>query len=109
LWGKTELEKYFYLSLLPNSAPSEGTIYANGRIAAILELGMGFNPESLVDKTSTTQLTDGLCPKRIEERIPEIESFADIGDYFDQPLGVYSKRHADACGFALSTASRPQL
>ena len=90
--------------------PSEGTIYANGRIAAILELGMGFNPE-FTGRQNVYHSAGlmGFARNEIEEMIPEIESFADIGDYFDQPLGVYSSGMQMRVGFALSTASRPQL
>jgi lipopolysaccharide transport system ATP-binding protein len=90
--------------------PTEGTISVNGRIAAILELGMGFNPE-FTGRQNVYHSAGlmGFTQNEIEEMIPEIESFADVGNYFDQPLGIYSSGMQMRVGFALSTASRPQL
>ncbi|WP_367715655.1 ABC transporter ATP-binding protein [Nitratireductor sp. GISD-1A_MAKvit] len=71
--------------------PSSGTIGVNGRIAALLELGAGFNPEFTGrENVYLNAAILGLERKQIEERMPEILAFADIGDFVDQPVKTYS-------------------
>ena len=71
--------------------PSEGSVTVNGKISAILELGMGFSPE-LTGRQNVYHTAGMMGFKAIEvaNAIAEIESFADIGDYFDKPVRVYS-------------------
>src|SRR5690606_7771599 len=63
--------------------PTEGSIRVNGRIAAILELGMGFNPE-LTGRQNVHHAAGlmGFDAAQIEQALPEIETFAEIGEYF---------------------------
>jgi len=71
--------------------PTLGTIQKNGRIAALLELGAGFNPEFTGRENvymSGTLL--GLTERDIDTRFSEIEAFADIGDLINQPVKTYS-------------------
>jgi lipopolysaccharide transport system ATP-binding protein len=90
--------------------PTEGHVNITGRIAAILELGLGFNPE-LTGKENVIYGLGlvGFDHCQIEELLPEVESFADIGDYFDQPMRVYSSGMLMRVAFAVSTASVPSL
>jgi len=72
-------------------SPSSGTIRVAGKVAALLELGAGFNPDLTgrenVILASTIQ---GIPEKEIAERVVAVETFADVGIFFDQPMKVYS-------------------
>lgn len=72
-------------------APSSGTISINGRVAALLELGSGFNPEFTGrENVLLNAAILGLGQKEIDERFDSIAAFADIGDFIDQPVKNYS-------------------
>ncbi|MHB9021047.1 MAG: ABC transporter ATP-binding protein [Halothiobacillus sp.] len=71
--------------------PTTGTVQVQGRVAALLELGAGFNPEFTgLENVRLNAVILGLSPQQIEERIPAILEFADIGDFVHQPVKVYS-------------------
>src|SRR5208282_4794287 len=71
--------------------PTSGTATVNGRVAALLELGSGFNPEfSGRDNVRLNGAILGLSSKEMDHRFPEIEGFAEIGDFIDQPVKTYS-------------------
>jgi lipopolysaccharide transport system ATP-binding protein len=90
--------------------PSEGRIRVAGRIAAILELGMGFNAELTGrDNARFTAGLMGLSPAEIEAIIPEIEDFAEVGEYFDQPVRTYSTGMQMRVAFSVVTAIRPEI
>lgn len=90
--------------------PSEGSVQVNGRIAAILELGMGFTPE-LSGRQNVFHSAGlmGFSVAQIAEAMPEIEAFAEIGEYFDEPVRTYSSGMQMRVAFAVSTAFRPDL
>jgi lipopolysaccharide transport system ATP-binding protein len=90
--------------------PSEGNIHVNGRISAILELGMGFNPE-LTGRQNVFHSAGmmGFKTEQVTSIIAEIESFAEIGEYFDQPVRVYSSGMQVRVAFAVATAFRPEI
>lgn len=71
--------------------PSSGVIEIEGRIGALLELGAGFNPEFTGRENvyMSAQIL-GLSPDMVEARFNEIAAFADIGDFMDQPVKLYS-------------------
>lgn len=90
--------------------PSEGGVHIRGRIAAILELGMGFNPD--YTGRQNVFLASGLMGfqhDEIEAIMPEIEAFAELDAYFDQPLRVYSSGMQVRLAFAVATAFRPDI
>jgi len=90
--------------------PSAGTILVRGRIAALLELGMGFNPELTAEQNVIHAAgLMGFSKKEIDLKLPEIEAFAEIGDYFRQPLRVYSSGMQARVAFAVATAWRPDI
>jgi len=90
--------------------PTEGSILINGRIAAILELGMGFNPE-LTGRQNVFHAAGlmGFAAEEIQQAMPDIEAFAEIGDYFDEPVRIYSSGMQMRVAFAVATAYRPEI
>ncbi|WIG56553.1 MAG: O-antigen export system, ATP-binding protein [Rhodanobacteraceae bacterium] len=90
--------------------PTEGSIAVNGRIAAILELGMGFNADLTGRENARyTAGLMGMSPEQIDAIIPEVEAFAEIGGYFDQPLRTYSSGMQMRVAFSVVTAVRPEI
>jgi len=90
--------------------PTEGSMIIKGRIAAILELGMGFNPDFTGRRnTYHTAGLMGFSQEEIEKVMPEIESFAEIGAYFDEPVRMYSSGVQVRVAFAVATAWRPEI
>ena len=90
--------------------PSEGTVTCRGRIAAILELGMGFNPE-LTGRQNAYHAAGlmGFSKEQIDSVIDWIDSFAEIGSYFDAPVRTYSSGMQMRVAFAVATAFRPEI
>ncbi|MFF7106813.1 ABC transporter ATP-binding protein [Pseudomonas sichuanensis] len=71
--------------------PTAGELQVNGRVAALLELGAGFNPEfSGRENVFLAAALYGLSPSQIEARFDDIAAFADIGAFLDQPVKTYS-------------------
>lgn len=104
--GKSTLLKMIAGTL----APSEGEIRLQGRVSAILELGLGFNPEFTGRHNARHALRLMACEHETIERVlPEIAAFADIGEYFDQPVRTYSTGMQARVAFAAATAFRPDL
>jgi homopolymeric O-antigen transport system ATP-binding protein len=90
--------------------PTEGSMRINGRIAALLELGMGFNAEFSGRRNAYhTAGLMGFSHEEIEKAMPEIESFAEIGEYFDKPVRMYSSGMQVRVMFAVATAWRPEI
>lgn len=90
--------------------PSTGEVRAAGRIAAILELGMGFNPE-FTGRQNVYHSAGlmGFTRHQIDQVIPQIEDFAEIGDYFDEPVNIYSSGMQLRVAFSVITAFRPEI
>jgi lipopolysaccharide transport system ATP-binding protein len=90
--------------------PTTGTVDVKGRISAILELGLGFNPEfSGRDNVFHAGGLMGYSREELAELMPDIEAFAEIGEFFDQPLRIYSSGMQARVAFALATAKRPEV
>ncbi|MFT5603783.1 MAG: lipopolysaccharide transport system ATP-binding protein [Paracoccaceae bacterium] len=71
--------------------PTTGSYIANGKIAALLELGSGFNPEFTGrENVFMNASLLGLSERRIKEKFADIVNFADIGEFIDQPVKTYS-------------------
>lgn len=90
--------------------PSQGQVQVNGRISAILELGMGFNPE-LTGRQNVRYAAGlmGFSSQQIETVMPDIEGFAEIDEYFDEPVRTYSSGMQMRVAFAVATAWRPEI
>ncbi len=90
--------------------PTEGEITRSGRVAALLELGMGFHPEFTGRQNlfMAGQII-GMTVDEIQERMPEIEAFAEIGEAIDHPIRTYSSGMQVRLAFSLATARRPDL
>lgn len=109
--GQNGAGKSTMLKLLTGTTkPTEGSITTNGRVAALLELGMGFNPDFTGrQNTYVTGQLMGLNNDEITHLMPSIEAFAEIGKYMDQPLRTYSNGMAVRVAFAAATAIRPDI
>jgi lipopolysaccharide transport system ATP-binding protein len=83
--------------------PTTGEIMVNGRVAAMIELGAGFNPEFTGRENVRLSATvAGLSKREIEQRLPSIVEFAGIGDFIDQPVKLYSSGMYARLAFAVS-------
>lgn len=104
--GKSTLLKM----IVGTTQPTTGSINITGRVAALLELGMGFHPD--FTGRQNTYLAGQLLGMSVEEitsLMPEIEAFAEIGDYMDQPVRVYSSGMQMRVAFSIATARRPDV
>ncbi|AHM73227.1 ABC transporter ATP-binding protein [Yersinia hibernica] len=90
--------------------PTTGSIKITGRVAALLELGMGFHPDFTGRQNvyMSGQLL-GISTGELDKLMPSIEDFADIGDYIDQPVRVYSSGMQMRLAFSVATAIRPDV
>ncbi|MDX2471628.1 MAG: ABC transporter ATP-binding protein [SAR324 cluster bacterium] len=90
--------------------PTTGSITIQGRIAAILELGMGFNPE-LSGRQNALHSAGlmGFTNLQIQEALPQIEAFAEVGEFFDEPMRTYSSGMQMRVAFSVATAFRPEI
>ena len=90
--------------------PSSGTVTVNGRVSALLELGAGFNPEfSGRDNVYLNGSILGLTTKQIDQRYRDIESFAEIGEFIDQPVKTYSSGMVVRLAFAVAINVDPEI
>lgn len=111
LIGQNGAGKSTLLKLISGTVrPTEGTAHVGGRISAILELGLGFNPE-FTGRQNAFHAGGlmGLSQARLTELMPHIEDFAEIGEFFDQPLRTYSSGMQARLAFALATSERPEV
>ena len=90
--------------------PTDGSVKVNGRIAALLELGSGFNPDfSGRENVFLNAAVLGLTRAETEARFDQIAAFADIGDFLDQPVKVYSSGMMMRLAFAVSVSLQPDI
>ncbi|MFC5551309.1 ABC transporter ATP-binding protein [Massilia aerilata] len=104
--GKSTLLKLITGTTLPTT----GGVHMEGRVAALLELGMGFHPDFTGRQNvfMAGQLL-GMTVEEIQHLMPQIEAFAEIGDYMDQPVRVYSSGMQMRVAFSVATARRPDI
>ena len=90
--------------------PTGGSIQTHGRIAALLELGSGFNPEFTGrENVYMNASVLGLSNEEIDERFADIVSFADIGEFIEQPVKTYSSGMFVRLAFAVAVHVRPDI
>ena len=90
--------------------PSSGTIAVDGRVSALLELGAGFNPEFTGrDNVYLNGSILGLTTRQIDERYKNIETFAEIGDFINQPVKTYSSGMVVRLAFAVAINVDPEI
>ncbi|MDR6918658.1 lipopolysaccharide transport system ATP-binding protein [Pseudomonas sp. 3296] len=90
--------------------PTSGSIQTQGRIAALLELGAGFNPEFTGrENVYMNGAILGLTEDQVDARFEEIASFADIGNFIEQPVKTYSSGMFVRLAFASNIMSRPEI
>jgi len=90
--------------------PTAGTVRVNGRISALLELGAGFSPELTGRENVYFQGTlMGFTKAQMAERFDEIAAFADIGEFMDQPVRIYSSGMFVRLAFAVSVHVKPDI
>ncbi len=91
-------------------APTGGGVETRGRIAALLELGSGFNPEFTGRENIYMNASIlGLSNREIDERYESIVTFADIGQFIDQPIRMYSSGMVVRLAFAIAINVDPQI
>ena len=104
--GKSTLLKL----ITGTTSPTQGQVQLRGSVAAILELGMGFNPD-LTGRENAYHAAGlmGYSQADIKKAMPDIEAFAEVGEYFDQPVRTYSSGMQMRVTFSVATAFRPDL
>jgi len=87
-----------------------GEVWIQGRVTAMLELGIGFHPDftGRQNVLNSCQLL-GMTMDEVVTLMPEIEAFAEIGEYMDQPVRIYSSGMQMRLAFSVVTAKRPDL
>lgn len=90
--------------------PSSGSIQTHGRIAALLELGSGFNPDFTGRENVYMNATVlGLSKEEIDSRFDDIAAFADIGDFIEQPVKTYSSGMQIRLAFSVAINVEPEI
>jgi ABC-type polysaccharide/polyol phosphate transport system ATPase subunit len=90
--------------------PTRGKLSVNGRVSALLELGAGFNPEfSGRDNVYLNGSILGFTTRQIDERYKDIEAFAEIGTFINQPVKTYSSGMVVRLAFAVAINVDPEI
>ena len=90
--------------------PTAGKVKVSGRVAALLELGSGFNPDFTGrENVYLNAAVLGLSRRQVDERFDQIAAFADIGDFIEQPVKTYSSGMFVRLAFAVQTAVEPKI
>jgi ABC-type polysaccharide/polyol phosphate transport system ATPase subunit len=90
--------------------PSSGQILTRGRITPLFDSMPGMDPEDTgYENTITAGMLFGMTREEIEKKVPEIEEFSELGEYFALPMRSYSLGMATRLGFAVATAIDPGI
>lgn len=109
--GRNGSGKSTLLQLITGTlAPTTGTVETRGRVAALLELGSGFNPEFTGrDNVYLNAMLLGMSRDQVDARFDNIAAFADIGAYLDQPVKTYSSGMLVRLAFAVQVQIEPDI
>lgn len=92
------------------SAPTEGSVFINGKVSALLELGAGFNAEYTgLENIALNGTMMGYSKVEMEQRREGIIHFADIGEYINQPVKNYSSGMFARLAFAVAISVEPEI
>ncbi len=90
--------------------PSEGDVEVDGHVSSLLTLGAGFDPElSGIENIRLAGAFMGLDHKLVEERLPHIVDYAELGQFIDAPIKTYSSGMRARLGFAIATSVEPDI
>ena len=90
--------------------PTQGQVRASGSVSALLELGIGFHPEFTGRQNAyMAGSIRGLDTAAMDRLMPDVEAFAEIGDYMDQPVRTYSSGMQVRLAFSVATVVRPDI
>ena len=90
--------------------PTSGSVQVNGRIASLLELGAGFNPEMTgIENIYMNGTIMGYSKEEMDDRVQEIIDFADIGEFIHQPVKMYSSGMFARLAFAVNAFVEPDI
>jgi len=104
--GKSTLCKVLADILMPDA----GHVAVHGRVSPVLGLGNGFMPDLTgAENIALSGALMGLAPDEVLERTPSIVEFADLGDFIDNPVRMYSSGMRARLGFAIATAIEPDV
>jgi len=104
--GKSTLLKMITGVLTPTS----GSVEVNGKIASLLELGAGFNPEMTgMENVYLNGTIMGFTKEEMDTKVDAILSFADIGEFIDQPVKMYSSGMFARLAFSVAIAVEPDI
>lgn len=111
LVGRNGAGKSTLLQLICGTlTPTVGSLQVNGRIAALLELGAGFNPDfSGIENVYLNAALLGLSRAEVDAKLDDILAFADIGAFVHQPVKTYSSGMFVRLAFAVATSLEPEI
>jgi ABC-type polysaccharide/polyol phosphate transport system ATPase subunit len=90
--------------------PTTGDVWREGRVAALLELGAGFDPEGTgIENVYMNAALMGLSRRETDRRLPDIERFAEIGPFIYQPVKTYSSGMFVRLAFAVAANVEPDI
>lgn len=90
--------------------PTSGAVTTRGRLTAVIELGVGFNPELTgTENVGLYASVMGLTSRETAERLPDIVAFADIGEFINEPVKYYSSGMRARLAFAIAVAVTPDI
>ncbi len=109
--GENGSGKSTLLSIIVGArAATQGEVQTNGKVSALLELGMGFHPDFTGRENAVMGLQIlGISNEQIMTLIDPVADFAELGEYFDRPLRTYSSGMQVRLAFSVATVVEPQL